>query len=54
MDINQFRKDKGGDPDKIKESQKRRYASTELVDEIIKLDEEWRVGMHPGVFLTTH
>lgn len=35
---------KGGDPEKIKESQKKRYAKVELVDEVIELDQEWRKG----------
>jgi seryl-tRNA synthetase len=34
--------EKGGDPDKIKESQKKRYAKVELVDEVIELDQDWR------------
>ncbi len=28
----------------VKESQKKRFASVELVDEVIKLDTEWRQG----------
>ena len=35
----------GGDPEKIKESQKKRYAKVELVDEVVELDQEWRKGM---------
>ena len=42
IDINLFRADKGGDPELIKESQRRRFASVELVDEIIALDNQWR------------
>jgi seryl-tRNA synthetase len=42
MDINLFRKEKGGNPDLIRESQRRRYKPVELVDEVISLDEEWR------------
>lgn len=30
------------DPDVIRESQRRRFKPVEEVDEIIKLDEEWR------------
>ena len=41
MDINLFRVDKG-DINLVKESQRRRFQSVELVDEITKLDEEWR------------
>jgi len=46
LDINLLRKDKGGDPDLVKESQRRRFASVELVDEIVKLDHEWREDRH--------
>ncbi|CAG8770094.1 29367_t:CDS:2, partial [Gigaspora margarita] len=34
--------DKGGNPELIKESQRKRGASVELVDEVIKLYDEWR------------
>ncbi len=42
LDINLFRKDKGGNPDLIRESQRRRFKPVEIVDEIIALDEEWK------------
>jgi len=42
LDINLFRKEKGGNPDLIKESQRRRFKPVEIVDEVIALDEEWR------------
>uniref|UniRef100_A0A7N0VCI3 serine--tRNA ligase n=1 Tax=Kalanchoe fedtschenkoi TaxID=63787 RepID=A0A7N0VCI3_KALFE len=42
LDINLFREDKGGNPDVIRESQRRRYADVTMVDEVIKLDDEWR------------
>ncbi|XP_073525574.1 LOW QUALITY PROTEIN: uncharacterized protein [Phyllobates terribilis] len=42
LDINLFREDKGGNPEIIRESQRRRFASVEVVDEIIYLDQEWR------------
>lgn len=41
LDILLFR-EKGGDPEKIRESQRRRYAKVELVDEVIELDKAWR------------
>lgn len=41
LDINLFRKD-GGNPELIRESQRRRFASVELVDEIIAKDDIWR------------
>lgn len=45
LDINLFRKEKGGDPDLIKASQRRRFASEEIVDEIIQLDKEAKARM---------
>lgn len=36
-----LRVDKGGNPEAVKESQRRRNASPELVDEVIALDKEW-------------
>jgi len=42
LDINSFRIHSGGDPEIIRESQRRRFASVELVDEIIQLDDQWR------------
>ena len=42
IDINLLRKEKGGDPDAVKKSQKDRFADETLVDTIIDLDEKWR------------
>jgi hypothetical protein len=51
LDINLFRKEKGGDPELVRESQRRRFADAKpdeieknvgLVDEVIALDEAWR------------
>ena len=42
LDINFFRVDSGGNPDIIRESQRRRFAPVELVDEIIANDTKWR------------
>lgn len=42
IDINLLRKDKGGDPDKVRKSEKDRFTDTPgLVDEIIDLDSKW-------------
>lgn len=41
LDITLFRKE-GGNPEAIRESQRRRFASVELVDEIIAKDDKWR------------
>jgi seryl-tRNA synthetase len=47
LDINLFRTDrdgkkKDGNPDAVRESQRNRFASVDIVDEIINLDELWR------------
>eukprot|EP00201_Polytomella_parva_P013922 CAMPEP_0175051398 /NCGR_PEP_ID=MMETSP0052_2-20121109/7774_1 /TAXON_ID=51329 ORGANISM="Polytomella parva, Strain SAG 63-3" /NCGR_SAMPLE_ID=MMETSP0052_2 /ASSEMBLY_ACC=CAM_ASM_000194 /LENGTH=445 /DNA_ID=CAMNT_0016315671 /DNA_START=44 /DNA_END=1381 /DNA_ORIENTATION=- len=42
LDINLFRTEKGGDPEIIRESQRRRFSDVNKVDEIIALDNEWR------------
>lgn len=41
LDINQFIEEKGGNPELIRQSQKARYASVELVDEIIADYKDW-------------
>lgn len=42
LDINLFRTEKGGNPELIRESQRRRYADVTLVDKVIEFDNEWR------------
>lgn len=42
LDINLFREEKSHKPEIVGESQRRCFASIDLVDEIIKLDKEWR------------
>ncbi|BDA47415.1 Serine-tRNA ligase, cytoplasmic [Coccomyxa sp. Obi] len=43
LDVNLFRgPEKGGNPDLIRESQRRRYADVSLVDKVIDLDKQWR------------
>nr|6BLJ_A Chain A, Serine-tRNA ligase [Naegleria fowleri]6BLJ_B Chain B, Serine-tRNA ligase [Naegleria fowleri]6BLJ_C Chain C, Serine-tRNA ligase [Naegleria fowleri] len=42
LDINLFREYKGGNPEIIRESQRRRFADVTLVDKVIELDEVWR------------
>ena len=44
IDINLLRTYKGGDPEKVRESQRRRFAPVEIVDEIIALDDKWRAA----------
>lgn len=45
LDIADLITERGGDPKKVKESQRRRFASEELVDEVIGLYEEARRSM---------
>lgn len=47
LDLNDFIAERGGDPNKIKESQRKRYAPEEAVDEVIALYEEARRGRLP-------
>jgi seryl-tRNA synthetase len=44
IDINLFREEKGGNPEIVRESQRRRGASVELVDLVIELDKKWRTA----------
>ena len=42
LDVSDFIVEKGGDPNIIRESQRRRYAPEELVDQVIALFEDHR------------
>jgi seryl-tRNA synthetase len=42
LDVFDFIVEKGGNPEQIKESQRRRYAPEEVVDEVIALYEDHR------------
>lgn len=44
LDINLFLKERGGDPEIVRESQRRRHAPVELVDEIIELYNQWKTS----------
>lgn len=44
LDIDLFRTEKGGNPDLIRESQRKRYSDVGLVDKVIAADEAWRKG----------
>ena len=46
LDIDQFRTEKGGNPDKIRENQKNRYCDVGAVDGVIDLDNQWRACRH--------
>ncbi|EKX49677.1 hypothetical protein GUITHDRAFT_67599 [Guillardia theta CCMP2712] len=42
LDINGFREEKGGDPEKVRESQRRRHKDVQIVDKVIEADVQWR------------
>ncbi|CAK4642139.1 hypothetical protein LEN26_003367 [Aphanomyces euteiches] len=42
IDINLLRVERGGNPDLVRESQRKRFADVDLVDRVIALDESWR------------
>lgn len=53
LDLNDFIAERGGDPKKIKESQRKRFAPEEAVDEVIALYEEARRGNGPVCMIET-
>eukprot|EP00061_Rhincodon_typus_P014678 g41857.t1 len=42
LDLDLFRKDKGGDPEKVRENQVNRFKDVSLVDKLVEADSEWR------------
>ena len=42
LDLLVFRADQGGDPDKIRELQKKRFKDVTHVDKVIEADTKWR------------
>jgi len=42
LDILYFRQEQGGNPDLLRESQKRRCKATDVVDNVIDIDKKWR------------
>lgn len=46
LDIELFRADKGGDPDKIRENQRKRFKDVSLVDRVLDADNKWRKLRH--------
>ena len=45
LDVSDFIKERGGDPQKVRESQRRRNAPESAVDEVIALYEDHRKSM---------
>ena len=51
LDIDRFRPEKGGNPQEVKENQRKRYSDESIVDKIVAADENWRKGIvkaHPS------
>lgn len=46
LDLDLFRTEKGGDPEKVRKNQKDRFKSVELVDKVIDNDIKWRQFRH--------
>lgn len=46
LDLDLFRSDKGGNPDKIRENQTKRFKDVELVNTVIDKDALWRQLRH--------
>ena len=46
LDIDQFRLEKGGNPDKIRLNQKNRFCDETAVDRVVDLDNQWRAARH--------
>lgn len=44
LDLLLIRASQGGNPEKVYESQKKRFKSTEIIDKSIELDKQWREG----------
>ena len=44
IDLVLLQTEKGGDPQAVRESQRKRNASVELVDEVLKMYKEWTQG----------
>lgn len=42
LDIENFRADKGGNPDKVRENQIKRFKDPALVDKVVEADNKWR------------
>ena len=50
MDLILFRADQGGDPDKIRELQKKRFKDVSHVEKVIEADTRWRKCEPPAYY----
>jgi len=46
LDLDLFRSDKGGNPDAVRDNQKKRFKDVALVENVIAKDTEWRQCRH--------
>ena len=46
LDLDLFREDKGGDPDRVRSNVRARFADVKAVDDVIDLDNTWRKSRH--------
>lgn len=46
LDLDLFRKDKGFNPEQVRENQKKRFKDVQLVDTVIEKDKHWRQLRH--------
>lgn len=54
LDVSDFVPDKGGDPQKVRESQRRRFASEEIVDQVLASFEDHRKSINFKTELQVH
>lgn len=52
LDINLFRADKGANLEFMREAMRRRFKNPEIVDEIARLDKEWRESTRCLLFVS--
>lgn len=50
LDLDLFRTDKGGDPEIVRETQRKRFKDVTLVDKLVAADTEWRKCKRPFGF----
>ena len=48
LDLSDFIAERGGNPDKLRENQKRRFAPVGIIDDIIQKYEDHRQGNSPN------
>ena len=51
LDLDLLRKDRGGDPEKVKENQRKRFKDPAMVDKILEADEQWRKSVFETIYL---